>query len=108
MDIGTELCNSGECVICHCKDTHLTGDGGESCDLSRGMVQYHRFRILQLGYSAESCTIVLSIIHLDVVLSAYKDLLSMRYDIRELEVMLVPIRRRVYRFQLEKDEEAKT
>jgi hypothetical protein len=45
---------------------------------------------------------------LDVVLSAYKDLLRMRYDIRELEVMLVPIRRRVFRFQLEKDEAAKT
>ena len=66
-DIGTELCNSGECVICHCKDTHLTGDGGESCELSRGMVQYHRLCIRQLGYSTESCTIVLSIILLDVV-----------------------------------------
>ena len=32
----------------------------------------------------------------------------MRYDIRELEVMLVPIRKRVYRFQLEEDEAAKT
>jgi hypothetical protein len=32
----------------------------------------------------------------------------MRYDIRELEVMLVPIRKRVYRFQLEEDEATKT
>ena len=43
-----------------------------------------------------------------MVLSAYKDLLSMCYDIRELEVMLVPITRRVYRFQLEEDEAAQT
>jgi hypothetical protein len=45
---------------------------------------------------------------LDVILSAYKDFLCMRYDIQELEVMLVPIRRQVYSFQLEEDEAAKT
>ena len=43
-----------------------------------------------------------------MVLSAYKDLFRIRNDIRELEVMLVPIRRRVYRFQLEEDEATKT
>ena len=42
MDIATGLCKSEECVICHCMDTHLTGDGVETCALSREMMQYHR------------------------------------------------------------------
>jgi len=112
VNIATGLCHSGECVICHCKDTHLTGDGVEMCELSRGMMQYHRetlhtaIRLLrrELDYRMEQYVYP----QLDVLLSAYKDLLCMRYDIRELEVMLVPIRKRVYRFQLEEDEAAKT
>jgi hypothetical protein len=111
VDIATGLCHSRECVICHCKDTHLSGDGVEKCELSRGMLQYHRetlhtaIRLLrrELDYRMEHYCYP----QLDVVLSAYKDLLRMRYDIRELEVMLVPIRKRVYRFQLEEDEAAK-
>ena len=95
MDIATGLCHSRECVICHCKDTHLSGDGVEKCELSRGMLQYHRetlhtaIRLLrrELDYRMEHYCYP----QLDVVLSAYKDLLRMRYDIRELEVMLVPI-----------------
>ena len=82
------------------------------CKLSKGKIQYHRetlhtaIRLLhrELDYRMEYYIYP----QLDVVLSAYKDLLRMRYDIRELEVMLAPIRKRVYRFQLEEDEAAKT
>jgi hypothetical protein len=42
VDIATGMCHYGECVVCHCKDTHLTGDVVEMCKLSRGMMQYHR------------------------------------------------------------------
>jgi hypothetical protein len=28
--------------LCHCKDTHLTGDGVATCELSRGMMPNHR------------------------------------------------------------------
>jgi hypothetical protein len=80
--------------------------------MSKGMMQYHRetlhtaIRLLRRELDYRMGQYVYP--QLDMVLSAYKDLLRMHYDIRELEVMLVPIRKRVYRFQLKEDEAAKT
>ena len=111
LNIATGMSHKDFCVICEKSETHLTGDRLKFCELISSNLHSELQKLL-VAYKLISREIVHRIENhgtpqLFALQSALKDVHDQLQEIAPTEQSLIPIRRRLYRFQLHEDRAAK-